>query len=141
LDQVPLFVRAGAVIPHYPLMQYVGEKDLDELTLHIYHKQGEESSFLYEDNGTDNTCKKGKFTVKTFAVEGTTHQFIIRQSQTGIYQTEYQRYKMIVHGLPFRPEGIKIDGKAIDMKVRQSSSNARIEITLDKNYQELTIKA
>ena len=142
LDQVPLFVRAGAVIPHYPVMQYVGEKKIDKLTLHIYHKQGKEISFLYEDNATDNAYKKGKYSVKTFAVEGTSHQLIIRQTQNGMYQTEYQRYKMIVHGLPFRPEEAKADGKAIDINLRQSSSgNAQIEITLDKNYQELTINA
>jgi alpha-glucosidase len=28
LDTIPIFVKAGSVIPEYPVMQYVGEKKL-----------------------------------------------------------------------------------------------------------------
>ena len=46
----PLFVRAGAVIPEWPEMQYVGQKPVDTLGIHVY--PGGESAFtLYEDDG------------------------------------------------------------------------------------------
>lgn len=51
LEVLPLFVRAGAVIPLWPVQQYVGEKKTDQLELCAYYADGEHISFLYEDDG------------------------------------------------------------------------------------------
>ena len=39
LETVPMFVRAGAVIPMGPEMNYVGEKPTDPVTFMIYPDQ------------------------------------------------------------------------------------------------------
>ena len=53
LETVPLFVRAGAVIPTGPEMSWVGEKALDPLTFEIYpDDHGRARGILYEDDGT-----------------------------------------------------------------------------------------
>src|SRR5581483_5410711 len=49
LDTLPLFARAGSVIPIWPVQQYVGQKSIDELHLRIYAGNGEVT--LYEDAG------------------------------------------------------------------------------------------
>jgi alpha-D-xyloside xylohydrolase len=50
-DAIPLFVRAGSVIPFGPELQYTGEKPADTITLYVY--AGANSAFtLYEDDGT-----------------------------------------------------------------------------------------
>jgi len=49
LDRVPLFIRAGAIIPMGPEMQYVGEKEFDPLTLDIYVNKSEGAFMLYEN--------------------------------------------------------------------------------------------
>jgi len=60
LDKLPLFVKEGAIIPMYPLMNYDGEKKTDSLTLDIYPFQ--KSSFnLYEDDGLTRQYKTGAF--------------------------------------------------------------------------------
>jgi len=65
LDKLPLFVKAGAIIPMQPDMNYVGEKPVDPLTLDIY--PFETSSFtLYEDDGETEDYKKGDFALTTF---------------------------------------------------------------------------
>jgi alpha-glucosidase len=43
-----VFIKAGAIIPKYPVQQYVGELEFDELTLDLYYKEGKES-VVYED--------------------------------------------------------------------------------------------
>lgn len=51
LDIIPLFVKAGAIIPMGPEMSYVGEKEFNPITLDIYLK--DESKFtLWDDNET-----------------------------------------------------------------------------------------
>jgi len=46
----PLFVRAGAIIPYWPDMDYVGQKPVDTIGLHVY-PDGRSSFTLFEDDG------------------------------------------------------------------------------------------
>ena len=66
LDGAPIFIREGAVIPHFPPMNYVGEKKIDTIDLFIYYKHGEESSFLYEDGVMVTATNKGHSLQRTF---------------------------------------------------------------------------
>jgi alpha-D-xyloside xylohydrolase len=49
-ESIPLFVRAGSIVPVGPDQQYIGEKPRDELTLYVYAGRSGEFS-LYEDDG------------------------------------------------------------------------------------------
>jgi alpha-D-xyloside xylohydrolase len=59
-DEIPVFVRAGSIVPYAPAMQYVGEKASDPTTVWVY--AGANGSFdLYEDQGTTFDYEKGAF--------------------------------------------------------------------------------
>ena len=65
LDRVPMFVKAGSILPLGPEMQYVGEKAWDNLELHIY--PGTDGEFtLYEDEGDNYNYEKGQYATITF---------------------------------------------------------------------------
>ena len=58
LDRVPMFVRAGSILPLGPEMQYVGEKAWDNLELRVY--PGADATFtLYEDEGDSYNYERG----------------------------------------------------------------------------------
>jgi alpha-D-xyloside xylohydrolase len=60
LSRIPLYVRAGSIIPIGPEIQYTGEKPDAPITLYVY--TGHDGSFsLYEDAGTDYGYEKGAF--------------------------------------------------------------------------------
>ncbi|MGZ5198358.1 MAG: TIM-barrel domain-containing protein [Telluria sp.] len=59
LDKLPVFVRAGAIVPMYPEMLYDGEKPKDRLTLDVY-PQGASEYTLYEDDGNTRRYQKGE---------------------------------------------------------------------------------
>jgi alpha-glucosidase (family GH31 glycosyl hydrolase) len=62
LETVPLFVRAGVMIPTSPPRNYVGEKPADPITFNIYpDDKGFASGKLYEDDGTSPAYKNGMF--------------------------------------------------------------------------------
>ena len=64
-DRVPMFVRAGSILPLGPEMQYVGEKAWDNLELRLY--PGADGSFtLYEDEGDGYNYERGIYTTITF---------------------------------------------------------------------------
>ena len=65
LDQVPMFVRAGSILPLGPEMQWVGEKSWDNLELRVF--PGADGSFvLYEDEGDNYNYEKGIYSTITF---------------------------------------------------------------------------
>ncbi|MBR4130074.1 MAG: DUF5110 domain-containing protein [Bacteroidaceae bacterium] len=65
LDCVPMFVRAGSILPLGPEMQYVGEKAWDNIELRVY--PGADGEFtLYEDEGDNYNYEKGQYSTITF---------------------------------------------------------------------------
>jgi alpha-D-xyloside xylohydrolase len=61
LDRIPVFVKAGAILPWGETMQYVDEKLPETLEIRVY--PGADGSYsLYEDNGKDYSYEQGKFT-------------------------------------------------------------------------------
>jgi alpha-glucosidase (family GH31 glycosyl hydrolase) len=60
LDKLPLFVKAGAIIPMYPDMLYDGQKPLDPVTLDVY-PSGHSRFQLYEDDGDTQNYRTGAF--------------------------------------------------------------------------------
>jgi alpha-D-xyloside xylohydrolase len=59
---MPVFVKAGSIIPFGPELQYSAEKNADTITLNIY--TGADASFnLYEDEGINYNYEKGAYAV------------------------------------------------------------------------------
>ncbi|HTH30042.1 MAG TPA: DUF5110 domain-containing protein, partial [Lacibacter sp.] len=64
-DRMPVFVRAGSIIPFGPELQYTSEKQADTIILNVY--AGADASFnLYEDEGTNYNYEKGSFATIAF---------------------------------------------------------------------------
>jgi alpha-D-xyloside xylohydrolase len=80
LDRVPMFVRAGSILPLGPEMQYVGEKSWDNLEIRVY--PGADGQFtLYEDEGDNYNYEKGMYSVIRFAWNDKTHTLTIGERQ------------------------------------------------------------
>jgi alpha-D-xyloside xylohydrolase len=62
IERIPLYIRAGSILPLGPVMQFVDEKPEDSIELRIY--EGADGKFqLYEDEGESFNYKKGKFSI------------------------------------------------------------------------------
>jgi alpha-glucosidase (family GH31 glycosyl hydrolase) len=66
LDHVPLFIKAGSIIPMGPDLHYVDEKPADPLTLDIY-PYANSAYTLYEDDGATTDYQIGKFAATKFS--------------------------------------------------------------------------
>ena len=81
-DRVPMFVRAGSILPLGPEMQYVGEKSWDDLEIRVY--PGADGSFtLYEDEGDNYNYEKGYYATITFQWNDRSRQLTIGTRQGG----------------------------------------------------------
>jgi alpha-D-xyloside xylohydrolase len=60
--RMPVFVKAGAILPFGPALQYTGQEPADTITLYVY--QGKDGQFnLYEDEGVNYNYEKGDYTI------------------------------------------------------------------------------
>ena len=60
MGTIPLYVRAGAVLPLGPGKQYVAEKSDEPLTVKVY--PGADGSFMvYEDDGRSFNYRRGEW--------------------------------------------------------------------------------
>lgn len=112
-DEIPVFIKAGAIIPKYPVQQYVGELDFDQLTLDLYYKEGKEKSVVYEDAQDGYDYKKGRFSFLSFQLTGKEKELNIQLHKEGKYETNYSTYKINLIGLPFKIKSVEIDNEKV----------------------------
>ena len=94
LNRVPMFVRAGSILPLGPEMQYVGEKAWDNLELRVY--PGADGSFtLYEDEGDNYNYEQGAYATITFRWHDKARQLTIGSRQ-GRYEGMIQSRQFTV---------------------------------------------
>ena len=136
-DEIPVFVKAGAIIPKYPVQQYVGELEFDELTLDLYFKIGKEKSVVYEDAQDGYDYKKGRYSFLSFRTIGKEKELIIQLHKEGKYDTPYTKYKINLIGLPFKVTEIEIDNEKVEFNKTDLEANQFLIV--DKEFSELHI--
>ncbi len=137
LETIPLFIKAGSVIPEYPVMQYVGEKEIEEVKMNIYYTGYEVNSFFFEDYGETFAYEQDIYSEKKFVVNGTKTNLTVQQSMEGLYTPRYETYAFKLIGLPFKPSKIVADGKEItDFAMNEDKC---WEFKFTKNFKQLEI--
>ncbi len=65
IDEIPLFVKSGSIIPFGPQVQYATEKKWNNLEIRVY--EGTDGEFtLYEDENDNYNYEKGLYSTITF---------------------------------------------------------------------------
>ncbi|KAA9338736.1 DUF4968 domain-containing protein [Hymenobacter busanensis] len=141
LNRIPLYVKAGAVLPHYPVMQYVGEQQVQELMLHVYHKEGRETSTLYDDGGEGYGYENGQATVRHFTVQGGVSGLHLIQKTEGDFQPSWTTCRVILHGLPADSSfTATVDGAAVEVKPQAVGKSRELpQLVVPAGFQELAV--
>ena len=137
IDSMPIFIKEGAVIPKYPVQQYVDEKKIEEVTLDVYFKEGKEDSVLFDDAHDGYDYTKGRYSLRTFKLTGKKKELIIQQHKEGKYIAEFETFKIIIHGLSFEIKEIQIDNVVIPLD--HIKSNGSDIMSVDKDFTEIHI--
>ncbi len=139
LDTIPMFIKEGAIIPKYPIQQYVGEKKIEKLKLEAYFKLGEkEVSKVYEDAQDGYDYMKGRYSLRTFSFTGKENEIIIQQHKDGTFVTEYETVAIELIGLPFAIKEVEIDNVLVDFKKIKFDKKTNT-VTIPKGFTELHI--
>lgn len=109
-DRIPLFVRAGSIVPFGPELQYAAEKPADPVTLYVY--TGANGSFsLYEDDGMTNGYEKGQFARIPFSWDEKSKTLTIGKREGAFPGMLAERTFRVVFVSKSKPTGFSFDAE------------------------------
>jgi alpha-glucosidase len=128
LERMPLYVRAGTVLPRGPVMQYSDELQPEAMQLHIYPGEGE--SWLYQDDGHSRDYETGAFRLTRFVCEPGSEGkgLVVRCKAEGAFEPGYERFEVYIHGLKNLPQQVNVDGRQVDVTTGVEEGIVRLSI-------------
>src|SRR5262249_53289400 len=100
IERLPLYVKAGSILPLGPDIEYAAEKAADPLEIRVY--AGANGSFtLYEDENDTYNYEKGVFTTITLQWDEQSKTFVIGErngSFPGMQETRTLRIVLVREG-------------------------------------------
>lgn len=142
LDQLPIFVKEGAIIATQEPLNYIGEKEITKLTLDIYANAS--SNFtLYNDDGKSLKYQNGEYSTTHIVSEVSDKEFKVTiNAPKGNFKGNVLNYEVKLH-VNKKPKSIKVNGKVYaenDIKLENSivtilpkeTNKTTINITVEK---------
>jgi alpha-glucosidase len=123
LERMPLYVRAGSVLPLGPVLQHTGEWPPKVLCLHIYPGDGE--SWLYEDDGESLAYRSGEFCLTRFLCQTEGNGLRVRREVEGSFDPGYEQFELSLHGLDAAPGQVLVDDQPVGVTYDAETRSAR----------------
>jgi alpha-glucosidase len=121
-------------------MQYVGEKRVEQLTLHVYYGGEDVKSTLYEDSGDGYDYEKGIYNIKSFTTKTTPSYFEMSLLKKGHFEPDYTTYRIVLHGLPFKPSGVYLNEKEVKHEMYYYEKEALVIIADRSTFFKLRVE-
>ncbi len=140
LEELPLYVRAGAIIPQQPIVQHTDEVPQGPLTLRVYAGDDCEGS-LYLDDGKTFDYTRGEYLRIRFACEPSEEGLTINLSaREGSFEPWWKKIQLEVFGLRQRPGKVTANGELVTDWLRFGSQGQLfLEITDTAEADEIRI--
>jgi alpha-glucosidase len=99
-EDIPLFIKEGAIIPKYPVMNYIGERKVDDVTIDMFPSENVGSFVFYDDDGQTYDYEKGAYFRQSIRIWKMNEKVMIDfAKRTGTYDSETDTYTLQVHGI------------------------------------------
>jgi alpha-glucosidase (family GH31 glycosyl hydrolase) len=110
-SDIPLFVRAGAILPTEDVRQYVGQHPVTRVYLDVFPTSAQTTFRYYDDDGITYAYQKGVFYEQLLSArdDGTVVHFD-SAAPTGRYVPALRDYEVRLHGI--RGRAVALDGAA-----------------------------
>jgi alpha-glucosidase len=125
LEEIPIFIKSGSIIPMMPIMQYIHEKPDYPLIVKIFPPTiDKKASFeLYEDDGETNNYKKDIYSQTTFSCATRQKSYTINISERveRNYSPAENRSIILEISMKSKPESVLLDGIKIKFKANREN--------------------
>ena len=96
-QRLPVYVKAGSVLPRESLIQNTAQQPADTLDLHCYAGPQPSSFVYYEDDGTSYDYEKGGYYQRIIRIEPTNRTITLEKPQ-GAYPSKFHYIRLLLHG-------------------------------------------
>ncbi|MEM6320768.1 MAG: glycoside hydrolase family 31 protein [Bacteroidota bacterium] len=124
LNTFPLFVKAGAVLPLYPVMQYTNEKKVETLKLKVYAGTSNNND-LYEDRGEGYAYQNEDYSLRQFSTKRSGKKLTVTHTKKGNRTSDYRQIKLAIYGIA-AVNSCKVDGKEVDFDFKKGVLNCMV---------------
>ncbi|MFZ5796105.1 MAG: TIM-barrel domain-containing protein [Sphingomonas sp.] len=139
LDRLPVFVRAGTILPRQPLVQSTAQTPSGPLMLDIY-PGGDCSGTLYEDDGTTLGYQRGAFFRQTVRCATTAAGITVTfDSKEGSLAPWWKQIAVTVHGWQ-GPGRVTQNGASLNAESDVSAQTLRFTIPTPGKAARVTIE-
>ncbi|MBE0556991.1 MAG: glycoside hydrolase family 31 protein, partial [Proteobacteria bacterium] len=144
LERIPILVKEGGVIPMQPVMQYVGEKPADPLTLLVF-PQDSAVAQLYEDDGISFEYQWGVFAVRTVSQRvGAREERISISAPSGSYRPARTKFVVKIVGVDRRPKAVRAvfdddPSRSIEDGWTYDASTQSLTVTLSEEPRPISV--
>jgi alpha-glucosidase len=137
-DRLPIFARAGGIIPTMDAVQHTGElQDLDTVKLSVFLNTSGHGTF-YWDAGEGYGYQSEQYSLRTFAFQRKGASIRLEQANEGQFRSNFDRYRVRLHGLDGPPSEVEVDGKLLPDAIQSAGRSS--EIILPYDFTEVWIK-
>jgi len=138
LDKLPVYVRAGAIVPMEPLVQSTDEQPAGPLTLRVY-TGNECHGTLYTDDGKSFAYTRNDFLRMQFTCAVTSDGLRVQISpHEGSYDPWWKKVRVEVYGWTTASNTVEQDGHPTNAKIEHGANS--ISVTVDDNGKGTSIR-
>jgi alpha-glucosidase len=113
LDEMPLYVRAGAIVPTQPIVQNTMEKPRGSLELRVYPGDDCRGS-LYEDDGHTFAYQRGELLRVNYSCQASATSITVNSStEKTSYQPWWNSAEVTVFGASSQPKEVRVCNQPI----------------------------
>ncbi len=125
LDRLPMFLRNGGMLPSQPVMQFVGEKTANLLTLDVFAKDEYANFVFYEDDGETLAYRDGAFRLTQFELnhEKDHFTFSVNPLNNG-FAAEAQQLEIRIHAIDEPPGKVVLNNQTLPEVSADALENA-----------------
>lgn len=133
INDIPVFVKAGAFIPMAPEMQSTKDYSSSHLILHYYHDDSASGGegYVYEDDGK---TRNGSYELIRFKAENSEALTIDIQSNGGKYlgKPKERTVELVIHNLSKEPEISASNPNPLETMWNEEAGTFTLKATLQK---------
>ncbi len=126
LNDLPVFIKAGAIIPMQNVIQSTADKGDGVLHLNIWYGDNSNNFNYYEDDGLTYRYRQGNYYERVVSFNPHNHE-ITMNNVKGDYDTRFHSVELILHGFP-AGSNFTVNGQS-----EKTAGNRSVQIVSFKN--------
>jgi alpha-glucosidase len=139
LDELPLYVRAGAILPMQPIVQNTEEKPNGPLEIKVYAGENCRGS-LYEDDGHTFAYQRGEFRRTNYSCQISPNSIAVSSTtEKNHFQPWWHAARVTIFGVPNEPKELR-RGQQTTRDWQYDAKSHSVTVTIPEALENWTVQ-